>query len=103
MIWRREACDRIVRSVLEPSASPHASTGMMTESDKRELAKRALQHQEAGRLLEAAAVYHQILAADPDDARILSALGILSRQRGRNDLAIGFAGRAVQVNPSSAI
>jgi predicted TPR repeat methyltransferase len=77
--------------------------GTMTESDKRELAKRALQHQEAGRLLEAAAVYHQVLAADPDDARILSALGVLSRQRGRNDLAIGFAGRAVQANPSSAI
>ena len=75
----------------------------MTESEKRELLKRALQHQEAGRLAEAAPSYHQILASDPDDARALSALGILNRQRGRNDLAIGFAGRAVQVNPNSAI
>ena len=77
--------------------------GTMTEKDKRELLTRALQHQQAERLAEAAAIYHQVLADDPDDARVLSALGIVSRQRGRTDLAIGFAGRAVQVNPNSAI
>jgi predicted TPR repeat methyltransferase len=75
----------------------------VTETEKRELVQRAMQLQQAGRLADAAAIYHQILAEEPDDGRSLSALGILSRQRGRNDLAIGFAGRAVQVNPGSAI
>lgn len=75
----------------------------MTEQEKRELAAAALKYQQAGQLPSAAFIYRQILAHDPDDARALSALGILSRQLNRNDLAIAFAGRAVQINPNSAI
>jgi predicted TPR repeat methyltransferase len=76
---------------------------MMTNQEKQEWVKLALKHQQEGKFLEAASAYQQILAQEPDDAHALSSLGILCRQGGRNDLAIGFAGRAVQVNPASAI
>lgn len=75
----------------------------MTDQDKKTLVAIALKHQQAGKFLEAASAYQQILLDEPDDAHALSCLGILRRQLGRNDLAIGFAGRAVQVRPDSAI
>ncbi len=75
----------------------------MTDQEKKALVAIALKYQQAGRFLEAASAYQHILLEEPDDAHALSCLGILSRQLGRNDLAIGFAGRAVQIKPDSAI
>src|SRR5262249_30528429 len=75
----------------------------MTPAEKQELIELALKHQQAGRFAEAAGAYRYLLAREPDDPHLLSALGILARQSGRNDLAIGYAGRAVQIKPESAV
>jgi predicted TPR repeat methyltransferase len=74
----------------------------MGNEDHDEAIRRAVGHQRAGRLREAESIYRQVLARDPDDADALSALGILNCQLRRNDLGIGFAGRAVQLKPAVA-
>ena len=43
----------------------------------------AVQHQRAGRLKEAEALYRQVLTREPRNAEALNTLGVLSAQTGR--------------------
>ena len=47
----------------------------------------ALAHHQAGRLLQAEAIYRRILKAQPDDADALHLLGVVAHQRGEHEEA----------------
>ena len=56
-------------------------------------------HHQAGRLLEARAIYQQILAQWPCSADALHLLGVIAQQRGELDASVDFIGRAIAANP----
>jgi protein O-GlcNAc transferase len=61
----------------------------------------ALAHHQAGRLNEAERLYRRVIDADPNDARCLHLLGVLSHQLGRGDGAALIA-RAAALAPGVA-
>ena len=62
----------------------------------------ALRHHQAGRSAEAAQLYRQVLAADPNHADSLHLLGMISAQMGQYDLAIDLIRRAIAVDAKVA-
>ena len=63
----------------------------------------AFQHHKAGRLADAEAIYHQILAVRPNNPKVLHLLGVAAHQEGRNDLAIKWIRQAIVLNPDFPI
>jgi protein O-GlcNAc transferase len=61
----------------------------------------ALAHHQAGRLVEAEALYRQILAVEPRHADALHFLGVIAHQVGRNDLAMEWIRQAIVLKPSN--
>jgi len=61
----------------------------------------ALQHQQAGRLADAEALYRQILAVQPNHADAWQYLGVIAGWAGRHDLAVALMNRAIVLNPNS--
>ena len=59
----------------------------------------AFQHHQAGRLLDAEGLYHQILAVQPRHADALHLAGLVAHQTGRHDLAVKMIFKAVAVSP----
>ena len=64
----------------------------------RELFATALQHHRAGRLLEAEALYRQILVVDTEHPDSLHMLGVIAQQSGQPRLAIELIRRAISHN-----
>jgi tetratricopeptide (TPR) repeat protein/SAM-dependent methyltransferase len=64
-----------------------------------EIFGRAVQAQQAGRLAEAEALYHQILALAPGQPDALHMLGVVAYQRGDYDAAVDQIGRAIRAQP----
>jgi tetratricopeptide (TPR) repeat protein len=62
----------------------------------------ALEHQQAGRLEQAEALYREILAREPDNADALDLLGVLACQKGRRHQAAALIARAVTLNPAAS-
>jgi len=62
----------------------------------------AMEHQRSSRLIEAEALYRQIIAADPNHFGSLYLLGVIAQQRGQNDVAIDLIGRALAIRPDYA-
>ncbi|EDY18049.1 Tetratricopeptide TPR_2 repeat protein [Chthoniobacter flavus Ellin428] len=62
----------------------------------------ALQHHQAGRLVEAESLYRQILAVQPGHAETLHLLGALAQQVGRTEMAIEFMRQAIAADPNHA-
>jgi predicted TPR repeat methyltransferase len=60
---------------------------------------RAADLHRAGRLDEAEAIYLQLLAARPDDVRVLQNLGALRRRQGRLEEAVALYERGLAVDP----
>jgi predicted O-linked N-acetylglucosamine transferase (SPINDLY family) len=60
----------------------------------------ALQHQRAGRLGEAEALYRQILAVQPNHPEAWHQMGLVACAVGRLDLAVQWMGRAVLLQPN---
>jgi tetratricopeptide (TPR) repeat protein len=56
-----------------------------------------------GRLQEAAGLYQNLLARNPNHADALHLLGVLAHQVGQDAQAVELIGRAVAVNPSAAV
>ncbi|MGB8167556.1 MAG: tetratricopeptide repeat protein [Chthoniobacteraceae bacterium] len=61
----------------------------------------ALHHHQNGRLVEAEAIYRQILAVDPSHADALHLLGIIVGGAGRHDLAVQMIRQAIALVPDS--
>lgn len=62
----------------------------------------ALEHHLAGRLPAAAAIYRQLLAADPASARVLHMLGVLQFQQGDAVAGLAFVDQAIAIEPGVA-
>jgi tetratricopeptide (TPR) repeat protein len=63
---------------------------------------RGLAAHQAGRLAEAAALYQEVLAADPDHVQALHLLGVSCVQTGQLAAAVELIGRAVALRPDFA-
>lgn len=63
----------------------------------------AFQQHQSGRLVEAEALYRQILAAQPRHADTLHQLGMLAHQSGQHSVAAELIGEAVAVAPENPI
>jgi protein O-GlcNAc transferase len=61
-----------------------------------------LTHHQAGRLVEAIAIYRQVLEQQPDHAEALYMFGSLAAQSGRSDAGIEFFRRAIRIRPDFA-
>lgn len=59
----------------------------------------ALEHHQAGRLLQAAQLYHEILQQYPDRIDVLQLLGIIAAESDNYELAIECFSKALKVNP----
>lgn len=55
---------------------------------------------QAGDLAQAERIYSAVLARDPKNADALHMLGVLASQRGEQEQALGYLGRAVELNPT---
>lgn len=62
----------------------------------------ALDHHRAGRLAEAESAYRQILATNDRHAEAVHLLGVISLQRGSNDVAAATIFRAIEIDRSVA-
>jgi tetratricopeptide (TPR) repeat protein len=62
----------------------------------------ALQHHQAGRLLDAEALYRQVLQVQPDHPDALHNLGMIACQVDRYDVAVDCISRAIRGDPSRA-
>ena len=62
----------------------------------------ALQHHQAGHLLEAEHMYRQILAVEPNHADALHLLGVLAQQAGKHEIAVEYISRAIGQNSMEA-
>ncbi len=62
----------------------------------------AMQHHQAGRLLQAESLYREILQQQPNHADALHLLGVIAHQSGRNDIATELIRRAIVLNPNDA-
>ena len=75
----------------------------MTETTIEQTMQSALGHHQAGRLTEAEALYHQVLARASDHVEALHSLGVLASQVGRTEVALELIGRAIAINPAVAL
>ena len=57
----------------------------------------AVQHHTAGELPKAEGIYHQILQADPNHPVALHLLGVIAHQEGKNDSAVDFITKAINL------
>ena len=60
-----------------------------------------IKHHQSGRLVEAEALYRQILGREPEHADTLHLLGVLAHQTGRHDEAMGLIGQAIALVPDN--
>lgn len=63
----------------------------------------ALQHHQAGRFSEAAAIYQDVLQTDPSHADALHLLGLIALQVGQNATAADLIGRAIAASPTNPV
>jgi predicted O-linked N-acetylglucosamine transferase (SPINDLY family) len=66
------------------------------------LIDRALEHHRAGRLAAAAALYEELLAAEPHHANALHLLGLIRQQEGNHARATEYFTRAIAADPAAA-
>jgi len=70
----------------------------MVSPKTEQLLATAVGHHQAGRLVEAEALYRRILVSDPNNVMGLQFLGVLAHQTGRSDIAIDLIGKAIALN-----
>ena len=73
----------------------------MTDIDEPDV-ERALALHQQGKLGEAEPIYDRVLAADPDNADVLSLRGTLYFQSGRHEAAVANLERAIALKPDQA-
>lgn len=75
-------------------------------TDKASIARQfqdATAHHQKGRLLEAEALYQQMLQIDPDNADVLHLLGVIASQRGNHETAAALIKKAISAKPSEPV
>jgi len=74
-----------------------------SDADLRALAATALAEHRAGRLASAERAYRTILDRDPDNARMMSNLGLLLSGQGAHDEAVALLSSAAAAEPDNAV
>ena len=74
----------------------------MTPLEASQFIKTALEHHRAGRVVEAEAMYRQVLSAIPNDLDALHLLGVLLGQTGRGEAGIELVAKACALSPNSS-
>ena len=77
-----------------------ARNNAMAPFDPHKTMQLALEHHQAGRLMEAEAMYCQLLAHQPREAHVLHLLGVLSGQTRRFERAVDLLRQAVAIDAS---
>lgn len=67
-----------------------------------DLLSTAIQHHQAGQLVEAERLYLAVLQAEPNQAKVLYLLGLAAHQSGNFDAAVNWYQRAIAVQPDYA-
>jgi len=76
------------------------ATAPPDEAAIRRALQAGMQHHDAGRLAQAEAIYHEVLAAAPGRPEALALLGAIASAGARYDEAIDLLGRAIRANPA---
>jgi predicted O-linked N-acetylglucosamine transferase (SPINDLY family) len=79
-----------------------AEETIMTSVSLQQAFEIAFQYHAAGRFAEAEGLYRQILAAQPGNANVMHALGLIAHQTGRKQEAVEWIGRAIALEPKNA-
>ena len=66
----------------------------------RQALELAVGHHQAGRVSDAEIIYKQVLLAEPDNEHANHFLGIIASQAGKNNLAVQFISKAIEINPA---
>ncbi len=82
----------------EPMANPQAKAKLSIA----DLLRRAVAHHQRGQLIEAEALYRQVLAVQPGNFDALHLCGVLLHQRGQAAEALKLIARALKTNARSA-
>lgn len=80
---------------------PLAKSASYTNVSIQQLLQKGTAYFQAGHLLQAEAIYRQILQAEPDQPDVLHLLGMVANKDGRNELAAEMIGKAISINPVS--
>jgi len=64
---------------------------------------KAITHHQAGDLEQAETLYHEIIRRDPGHSDALHLLGVASHQRRRNEDAVNYINRAIEINGSAPL
>ena len=106
LVWEADTLDVIEREFADMAVKiGDAPTGvaMAVDSTKAEDPMAvAVRLHAAGRLEEAATVYHEIVSKDPNNADTWSILGILAHQAAQPEMAEKMIGRAIRLKPNQA-
>ena len=78
-------------------------TGPAPEAAAADLFNAGLRLHQAGRLIEAEALYRRTLATRPDHSDALHLLGVIASQNGRHELSVQLIERAIQRNTSNPL
>lgn len=94
--------------MISPKAELLASVATMGDVVMRESARCvsdkitvAMDHHRAGRLQDAAGIYQQVIATEPENFVALNNLGLIAKAGQKLDMAIDLFQRAIHSNPSS--
>jgi predicted O-linked N-acetylglucosamine transferase (SPINDLY family) len=72
----------------------------MLQETIAQMMQEAMSHHQAGRLVEAEALYRKVLVLQPDDPDALHMLGVIRGQAGRNDIAVDMIRKAIAASPN---
>jgi len=75
----------------------------MSSFDIEQAMDKALELHQAGRLVEATAIYQQVIAQSPSHADALHLLGVITAQMGKHELGAQLINRAIAINPTAAM
>ena len=70
-------------------------------TDIRRIVEHAVQHHQAGRLVEAEHFYNLLLQTRPDHPFGLHSLAMIASQTGRNELALDLLAKAIKIDPEN--
>jgi tetratricopeptide (TPR) repeat protein len=77
----------------------HTGQGPAPLPDRQRMLSEAVELHQRGRLLEAERIYRRILQAEPGNPDALHLLGLIAKQAGQADAAIGLVRQAIANNP----
>ena len=103
-IGRNESCPcgsgRKYKLCCQPQADAQTARAPTVDVSVSGLLRAAIDHHQAGRLLQAEAIYRQILQAAPNNPDALHLLGLIAHQAGKFETAVDLISRAIGIKPS---